>query len=122
LIDYNESWLTTYINSKPEHVENFITDFRNGMDEMTQNWKHWTHYVEDKRGHFTVDTFKNNVEHGRGKLFSAPFSMTQKLLEVCTKHHVSTKTFGNEFQSDAFKLILIGTHYVIAKAFRIQTP
>jgi hypothetical protein len=121
LMDYNESWLATYINSKPEQVEDFITDFKNMIDEMTEGWRQWTHYVVDKKTRFTEDTFVDNVKHGRGKLFNAPFTITQKVLAVCAKHHVATKTFGNEFKSDAFKLILIGDNYVIAKAFRIQT-
>ncbi len=120
LMDYNENWLTTYLNSKPEQVDDFINDFKNVIDEMTQGWRQWTHYIENKHIHFTVDTFVNNVKQGHGVLLNAPFSITQKVLTVCAKHHAATKTFGKEFQSDDFKLLLIGNNYVIAKAFRVQ--
>lgn len=121
LMDYNENWLSTYINSKPENVECFINDFKHVINEMTEGWRHWTHYVANKRARFTEDTFVNNVKQGHGQLFNAPFNLTQKLLDLCAKHNISTKTFGKAFQSNDYKLILIGDNYVIAKAFQVSS-
>jgi hypothetical protein len=118
LIDYNESILTTYINSKPDHFEKFITDFENAINEITQGWRSWTSYVTNKNINFTIDTFLNNVNSGTGKLLEAPFSITQKAIKICDMHNVATKTFGNELKQDRFKLVFIADNYVIAKEFR----
>ena len=118
LIDYNENIVTTYINSNPDNFENFVTDFENAINEITEGWRNWTNYVSDRNINFTVDTFLSNVKSGTGKLMEAPFSITQKAIKVCDKHNVATKTFGNELKQDNFKLIFIGDNYVIAKEFR----
>lgn len=118
LIDYNENIVTTYINSKPDNFENFVTDFENAINEITEGWRNWINYVSDRNINFTVDTFLSNVKSGTGKLMEAPFSITQKAIKVCDKHNVATKTFGNELKQDNFKLIFIGDNYVIAKEFR----
>ena len=118
LIDYNENIVTTYINSKPDHFNNFVTDFKNAINEITKGWRNWTNYVQDRNINFTVDTFLNNVKNGTGKLLKAPFSITQKVIEVCAYHNVATKTFGNKLKKNNFKLIFIADNYVIAKEFR----
>ncbi len=66
----------------------------------------------------SVPIFLRNVRDGSGILFVAPFSITEKLIEVCTKHHVAIKTFGNDLEKFNFKLIFIADNYVIAKDFR----
>ncbi len=118
LIDYNENIVTTYINSKPDNFDNFVADFENAINEITEGWRNWTNYVSDRNINFTIDTFLSNVKSGTGILMEAPFSITQKAIKVCDKHNVATKTFGNELKQDNFKLIFIGDNYVIAKEFR----
>ena len=118
LIDYNENIVTTYINSKPDNFDNFVADFENAINEITEGWRNWTNYVKDRNINFTVDIFLNNVKTGMGKLMEAPFSITQKAIEVCNKHNVATKTFGSELKSDNLKLIIIADNYVIAREFR----
>ncbi len=117
LIDYNENIVTTYINSKPDHFDNFVVDFENTINEITEGWRSWTNYVTDNNI-FTVDTFLNNIKSGTGKLMEAPFSITQKVIDICNKHNVATKTFGDELKRNNYKLIFIGDNYVIAKEFR----
>ncbi len=118
LIDYNENIVTTYINSKPDNFDNFVADFENAINEITEGWRNWTNYVQDRNINFTVDTFLNNVKNGTGKLLEAPFSITQKAIKACDKHNVVTKTFGSELKPDNLKLIIIADNYVIAREFR----
>ena len=118
LIDHNENIVTTFINSKPVNFDKFVADFENAINEITEGWRNWTNYVQDRNINFTIDTFLNNVKNGTGKLLKAPFSITQKAIKVCDNHNVATKTFGNELKQDNFKLILIADNYVIAKDFR----
>lgn len=117
LIDYNENIVMTYINSKPDHFDNFVADFENVINEITKGWRSWINYVTDRSMNFTIDTFFKNIKNGRGRLMEAPFSITQKAIEVCDKHNVATKTFGNELKKDNFKIIFIADNYVIAKEF-----
>ncbi len=118
LIDHNENIVTTYINSKPDNFDNFVADLEHAVNEITEGWRNWTNYVQDRNINFTIDTFLNNVKTGTGKLMEAPFSITQKVIKVCDKHNVATKTFGNELKQNNFKLIFIADNYVIAKEFR----
>jgi hypothetical protein len=118
LIDYNENIATTYINSKPDHFDSFVANFENAINEITEGWRSWTNYVTNRNINFTVDTFLSNVKSGTGKLMEAPFSITQKVIKVCEKHNVATKSFKNELKPDNFKLLLIADNYVIAKEFR----
>jgi hypothetical protein len=120
LIDYNENIVTTYINSKPDRFDNFVEDFENAINEITEGWRSWTNYVTNRNINFTVDTFLSNVKGGTGKLMEAPFSITQKAIKVCDNHNVATKTFGNELKQDNFKLIFIADNYVIAKEFKLH--
>jgi hypothetical protein len=112
LIDYNENSLTTYINSKPDHFDNYLADFENAINEITKGWRNWTNYLLDR------DIFLNNVKSGTGKLLEAPISITQKVVDICNKHSVATKTFGDELKRNNYKLIFIADNYVIAKEFR----
>jgi hypothetical protein len=112
LIDYNENSLTTYINSKPDHFDNYLADFENAINEITKGWRNWTNYLLDR------DIFLNNVKSGTGKLLEAPISITQKVVDICNKHNVATKTFGDELKRNNYKLIFIADNYVIAKEFR----
>lgn len=120
LIDYNEEIITTYINSKPNNIDDFVSDFENAIKEVTKGWRSWTNYVEDKRINFTLDTFLNNIKKGTGKLLEAPFSITQKVIEVCDKHEVATKSFGSELKPDNLKLITIANNYVISREFKLH--
>jgi hypothetical protein len=96
LLDYNETIVTTYINSKPNFIDKFVDDFRFSIEEVTKGWRNWTNYVVDKKINFTFDTFLNNIKEGKGKLLEAPFTITQKAVEVCNRHDVSTTSFESE--------------------------
>ena len=88
LIDYNENSLTTYINSKPDNFDSYLTEFENSINEITKGWRNWTNYLLDR------DVFLKNVKSGTGKLLEAPVSITQKVIDICNKYNVATKTFG----------------------------
>ena len=118
LIDYNENIVETFINSKPEHIDVFISDFKKSIEAITEGWRSWTSYVENKDSNLTIETFLSNVNNGTGKILEAPFTINQKVVAVCDLHNVSTVTFGKELERNNFSLIFIGDNYVIAKDFR----
>ena len=118
LIDYNETIVTTYINSKPDHFDRFIDELKNAIEEITEGWRRWTNYLTDKNINFTFDKFLGNVKDGSGKLSEAPFTVNQKIVAVCDKHGVLTKSFESVLKPNNYKLILVGDNYVIAKDFR----
>ena len=49
LIDYNENIVTTYINSKPDNLDTFVANFQNAINEITEGWRNWTNYVQDRK-------------------------------------------------------------------------
>lgn len=118
LIDYNEIIVTTYINSKPDHLERFMDDLKNAIEEITKGWRRWTNYLTDKNINFTFDQFLGNVKDGSGKLSEAPFTVNQEIIAVCNSHGVLTKSFESVLKPNNYKLILVGDNYVIAKDFR----
>jgi hypothetical protein len=117
LINHIENSVLTYINSKPDNIEAFLTDFKNAINEITQGWRKWSDYVSQ---YYKLDIFINNVKNGRGYLLKAPFSITQNVVEMCNKHHVETKTIGNELIKQHHQLIFIADNFVIAREFKLH--
>jgi hypothetical protein len=120
LIDYNENFIETFINSKPENVDLFIDDIKSAIDSKTLGWRNWKDYFLE-RGFFSFENFVKNIKEGSGKLLKAPFSITQNVIKVCDKHNVKTKSFENVLKKNNYILILIENDYVIAKEFKLNS-
>ncbi len=120
LLNFNENILITYLNSKPADSQSFVKDLENTINAATGGYRSWKIYFEDILTNFKEETFQANVKSGFGKLFEAPFSITQKALEVCTKHSIKTITFGGDLKQENYKLICIDNNYVIAKEFELH--
>jgi len=119
LIDYNENFVETFINSKPENSEKFTEEIKNAIDEKTLGWRNWKDYVVDG-SFFQYENFVKNINDGNGRLLKAPYLITQSLIQVCEKHNVKIKSFGSELKTENYKLIIIENDFVIAKEFQIN--
>ena len=119
LIDYNENFVETFINSKPEKSEKFIEDIKLAIEKQTLGWRNWKDYVIDTNL-FKYETFVKNINDGSGKLLKAPFLITQSVIKVCEMHNVKTKSFGSELKTENYKLIAIESDFVIAKEFKFS--
>lgn len=115
LINYNETYCETYINSAPENIALFIEDFKKTIDERIKGWRHWKDYINIKTG-INEDIFLQNIQKGSGKLLNAPFSVVEKLEKVCSKHHVLIRHFGDKIIKP-HQLLMIDNQFVIAEDF-----
>jgi len=118
LLDYNEPMVTTYINSKPSNVDNFIAEVHSAIDQVTSGWRNWIHYITDSSINFTLGNFMRNVKEGNGRLLVAPLSVTNLVIQICERYHVDSKSFESKVVPKPKKLLLINTNYVIAENFR----
>ena len=118
LVNYNERFATTYINSKPKDFMKLSENIQSAINELTLGWRSWTDYVTNKAINFTLDTFENNLKNGNGKLIEAPLSITKKVVAICEQQKVLTKTFQIDLEAKSYKLITIGNDFVIAKEFK----
>ncbi|MES2731475.1 MAG: hypothetical protein V4714_06990 [Bacteroidota bacterium] len=117
LLNHNEAWITIYLNSKPENSPVLFQEIKAAIEAITGGWRNWTDYVTDPGINFTLDTFKGNLENGSGKLLEAPETIAQRVVAVCDKHQVATKCFDSSKKPIAYRLLLVGQAYVIAKKF-----
>lgn len=119
LIDYNENFVETYINSKPENSEKFIEEIKVTIDKKTLGWRNWKDYFVDG-DFFTYENFVKNINDGSGRFLKAPFLINQDVIKVCEKYNVKTKSFENELKTENYKLIIIENDFVIAKEFKLN--
>lgn len=120
LMDYNESFTTTYINSKAENVDLVSNQIKAAIEEATLGWRNWTDYVTDKRINYTLTNFKQNLRNGSGKLLEAPLTIARQVVAVCSQHQIETKLFETPSKTGLYKLILIERSYVIAENFKYK--
>jgi hypothetical protein len=116
LIDHNEPWSETYINSIPSDPEIFIKDIREGITNITGGWRDWKKYVT-KGTLFTFSNFRRNVLAGNGLLSHAPTSVMKVIVECCELHKVATYTFDGTYKPSVKKLLLVGQNFVVAEDF-----
>lgn len=122
LLDYNEGFKKTYINSRPDSIDLFLEEFKIAIEELLDGWRNWTRYVTNSSIRFSVDNFVNNVKNGTGQLSYAPCSINERILAVCRKYNVDTVSFGEDLKKEKYNLLTIGdNNYVIAKEFRFRS-
>lgn len=115
LINHNETYCETYINSAPEKIDLFVDDIQKSIEESLNGWRHWKDYIKIKTG-INEQVFLQNIQKGSGKLLNAPFSVLEKLEKVCSKHHVLIRHFGNKIIKP-HQLLMINNQFVIAEDF-----
>lgn len=120
LLDYNEKIADIYINSIADNAEILVNDIKDAIDSITLGWRNWKRYLTNKNSISQFDVFLKNIKNGNGKLLEVPISIIQRVVEVCNKHNVLTKTFAYELRQYNHKLILINDDYVIAKEFSVD--
>jgi hypothetical protein len=113
LIDYNEPWSESYINSIPMDPKHFVDDMRIAIERVTNRWRNWKSYVT-KGNLFTFDNFLRNVSSGNGFILNAPSSLTKSVAQVCEEHSVAIFTSGGLSKLPVKKVFFVGKNYVIA--------
>lgn len=119
LKDYNEQSVSIFINSKPKQFAKLNFDIQKSFNESMQGWRNWKGYVSNVSSGLSFETYTNNLHSGSGLVFDGPSSVAEKVIEVYEKYNVLTKSFTTPPKQKQFKLLLIGSNYVIADEFKI---
>jgi len=117
LINHNQSNLDVFINSKPANPDVFIEEIKKNIETATGGWRNWEDYIEINTG-IDIQTFIRNIKNGSGKLLNAPFSIVENIEQICEKHQVKLKSFGDKTVFH-HKMIIINNQFVIAEKFRL---
>lgn len=121
LINYQEDFIITYINSPYENPNNILEELKEIINIQTQNLRNWKIYFEDNAINLTLERIKENIKKGRGKLCEAPISISNKIVEYCNKLNLKTKTFDKKnYDVKPYKLLTISNNYVIAMNFKLN--
>lgn len=118
LINHNESTLEVYINSSPADISTFINEIEHAINFIIKGWRSWKEYIEINSG-IHLETFKQNIKDGNGKLLNASISIVESIEKICIKHQVKIKVFG-ERRYARHKLIIINNQFMIAKDFQLH--
>jgi len=121
LINYQENFVITYINSGYENPTKMLNDLKLIIDEETKNTRNWKSYFENSAINLTLKNIENNIKNGRGKLCEAPISISKKIVEYCNNLNIKTKTFDEKnFSIKPYKILIIQDNYVIAMNFKLH--
>ena len=116
LLDYNETWATTYINSPAPEPELFLQKLRAVIDNITSELRTWTSYIPKGYLH-NQQVLLRNLTEGNGFLLNAPSRITEAVIALCDEHKVKTKTFFNQVAPLEHKILVVGNCFVIAENF-----
>ena len=121
LINYQENFVITYINSPFENPEKILDDLREIINSETHNTRNWKSYFESKPINLTLEIIKNNIKNGHGKFCEAPISISKKIVEYCDSLNIKTKTFYEKnYEIKPYKILSIENNYVIAMNFKLH--
>jgi hypothetical protein len=119
LFDYNQTWATTYINSKAALPDLLELQIKKAIDDFTESRRSWLNYLP--KGYLMpTEILRRNLREGNGLLLDAPISIAQEVTRICDEHEVQTKTFVTEVNPTPHKVFLLGDSYVIAEDFKLK--
>jgi hypothetical protein len=113
LLDHNEPWSESYINTKPSDPEGLLKDLHARIYSTTEGWRDWTNYI-------STHAINRNIPEGNGLLSHAPGSITEAIVKCCDRIGIETYVFGGTFQPTLKKILFIGKNYVIAEDFYLE--
>jgi hypothetical protein len=126
LLDHNEPRTSLYINSRPNNPQLLFEDIEQAVAQVSEGWRDLSFYLFRWNKAGAIVLAKNNIEQGSGILLDfAPASIVRAVVAACEKHGAATKFFGsleidlNSSHKD-FKVLFIGSCYVIARKFLVR--
>jgi len=119
LLNYSSPQAEVYINSRPQNPEGLLIEIRQRIEAVFQGWRNWQGVLSGGE-----KQLRTNLIDGSGLLLpGAPAVIAQPVIDACTEYGASTYVRGNlgmaPPDTSAFRLLLIGKGYVIAKDFHI---
>jgi hypothetical protein len=116
LLDYNEPWGSTYINSPAPMPESFCDEMPLIIDQVTAGRRSWLSYTP--KGYLPHhQVLLRNLKKGNGLLLNAPKSITEAIVASCRARNIQTVTFYSEVTPRKHKVLFVGNCFVIAEDF-----
>ncbi len=115
LVNYNEPWQETFINSRLQDPEELVNQVRAAIQQRLGNWRSWSSYIQKLDAPESV--FQRIVSAGSGLLSYAPISITEAITKVCQANGIATWSTAGDYEVTQSKLLFVGSSYVIAQAF-----
>ena len=117
LIDYNESFLEIFLNSKPQNIEFFLENIEGIIHNRVQGFRELKDYLN--KSDLDFETFLKNINDGNGKFMNAPFSIVVEIEKFFIENNIKFKTFG-EKRSFNNQLLMLDNQYIISRKFNLK--
>ena len=117
LIDYNESFLEIFLNSKPQNIEFFLENIEGIIHNRVQGFRELKDYLN--KSDLDFETFLKNINDGKGKFINAPFSVVVEIEKFFIENNIKFKIFG-EPKKIKNQLLILDNQYVIATEFKLK--
>ena len=104
LIDYNESFLEIFLNSKPQNIEFFLENIEGIIHNRVQGFRELKDYLN--KSNLDFETFLKNINEGSGKFLNAPFSIINEIEKFFIEDNIKFKIFGEKRSFDNQLLML----------------
>ena len=117
LIDYNESFLEIFLNSKPQNIEFFLENIEGIIHNRVQGFRELKDYLN--KSDLDFETFLKNINDGKGKFINAPFSVVVEIEKFFIENNIKFKTFG-EKRSFNNQLLMLDNQYIISRKFNLK--
>lgn len=117
LIDYNESLLEIFLNSKPQNIAFFLENIEGIIHNRVQGFRKLKDYLN--KSNLDFETFLKNINEGNGKCLNAPFSIINEIEKFFIESNIKFKTFG-EPKKFKNQLLILDNQFVIATEFKLK--
>lgn len=117
LIDYNESFLEIFLNSKPKNIDFFLENIERIIHNRVLGFRELKDYLN--KSNLDFETFLKNINEGNGKFLNAPFSIIDEIEKFFIENNIKFKTFGEPKKFEN-QLLILDNQYVIATEFKLK--
>ena len=117
LIDYNESFLEIFLNSKPKNIDFFLENIERIIHNRVLGFRKLKDYLN--KSNLDFETFLKNINEGNGKFLNAPFSIINEIEKFFIENNIKFKTFGEPKKFEN-QLLILDNQYVIATEFKLK--
>jgi hypothetical protein len=127
LVDYQQPHATVYVTSQASNPDGLWQDIAQAVARASNNWRSANSYLlQWRHGADRWAVAKQNLVDGRGLLVeAAPLAIAEAVVEACTRHGATTSLLAAPEPRlgpvPPFGVLFIGSCYVVARSFQIQS-
>ena len=114
LEQYEQQEVTVYVSNAPSNAEMTLSEIDLSVRNHFKGWRSLNNYGNREYALTTI------LKKGKGMFYRGPKGGAEVVKAVLEKHGVSFTSQEGRLPSDRFKVLLLGSNYVVAKDFRFQ--